>query len=115
MSAPKPLPLHDLRGLNEDWKVGDLAECICDDWSVPLTCNPKKGEFLTVSRVSDDGDQVVDGRRFQFHALEFFDKPRGAAWHCASFKKHRGVVEAIKRAAARGAPVTTAVLEGLDA
>ena len=46
MSAPKP---RDERGWNEDWQVGDIAECVADDWADWQEFNPKKGDILTVS------------------------------------------------------------------
>jgi hypothetical protein len=115
VSAPQPLPLLDLRGLNEDWQVGDLAECVLDDWVSDHPLNPKKGEVLTVSFVDHYGEQVLEGMRLLFSVLGFVEKPSLQAWHSQSFKKHRGVAEAITRAAARAAPVRTPAREGVDA
>ena len=109
MSAPKP---RDERGWNEDWQVGDIAECVADDWLEWQEFNPKKGDILTVSSLYEG--PTLNGE-ILFSYLFFEGKPNDAGWHCISFRKHRGVAEAIKQAASRGEPVHTPEREGVEA
>ena len=109
MSAPKS---RDERGWNEDWQVGDIAECVADDWVRWQEFNPKKGDILTVSRLYEGPS--INGNVICSYLL-FEGKPNDAGWHCIYFRKHRGVAEAIKQAASRGARVRMPEREGVEA
>ena len=66
-NARKP---RDERGWNEDWQVGDIAECVLDDWLDLQEFNPKKGDILTVSSLYEGPtlNTGVSARRQTFAA-----------------------------------------------
>ena len=54
---PEPkAPPHDKRNWNEDWKVGDTAECVVKDWheSVQPWNRPNFGDRLVVIGFSEE-------------------------------------------------------------
>jgi hypothetical protein len=99
MPAAPSSPPRDERGWAEDWQVGDVAECIADDWHVESTFNPKRGDVLTVSGLIEG--VTADGLTI-FSALAFEGKPPGNWWDNRNFRKHRPA-EAIVTAAGRAA------------
>jgi hypothetical protein len=103
---------RDERGWNEDWQVGDLAECVADDLAIQLCYNPKKGDVLTVSQLTEGPN--VSGLSLT-SALCFEGRPQRYSWHCLHFRKHRGVAAQIQRAAVRGTRGRKPVREGADA
>ena len=55
--APPPAQaIGKLPRMNEDWRPGDLAVCIADDWRVPpgeeCLGHPRKDDVLMVTRVA---------------------------------------------------------------
>ena len=85
--AAKPALAYDLRGLNEDWQIGDLAECLIDQasWRPPATDDPARGEVRRVAAIVTGlvvtGEGLITALKF-----EHFDKK---AWHCINFRKLR--------------------------
>ena len=83
--------LPDRREWNEDWAVGDLAECLHDGWhphdsSVP---HPRCGDVLRVRAVVER-PAMVNGRPAALViGLSFEGKPPGFSWNCTSFRKLR--------------------------
>ena len=73
---PLPPPLKDVRDWNDDWKVGDIAECVVDGinviWSdgVEPWNRPKFRQHLTVSGFAEAKN---DNKRF--YVLKFSDWP----------------------------------------
>lgn len=89
--APQSTPAapDDCRNMNEDWKPGDLAECIDDGWSHPNPHCPKVGDVLRVSAVLTGITQ--DSRLI--YALKFVGKPGTEAFETVCFRKLRPVQE----------------------
>lgn len=85
----KPAP-RDCRNMNEDWKPGDLAECIADNWCLSNPHSPKVGDVLRVSRVQE-GLGVAN--RALIYGLGFEGKPANAHWETTCFRKLRPVQE----------------------
>lgn len=55
---PAPQPTIDNREWNEDWRVGDIAECIRGEWpNIEPWLAPRKGEKLKVAAFRD-GRQI---------------------------------------------------------
>jgi hypothetical protein len=104
-------PPRDLRGLNEDWRVGDLAKCLRGTWKWADGNDPKAGEVLRVSGVSDG--RCPDGTLIT--ALWFERTGDTKAYHCIAFVKIRpdhsaleietGIVEMIQRSGKARKPV----------
>lgn len=87
MFRAPPAPPKDRRVWNEDWRVGDIAECVTTDWhedTVPWH-KPQKGQRLTVSGFCEDLN--FSGHRAYF--LEFADWP--VALQTTAFRKVRPV------------------------
>lgn len=88
---PKINPPADQRVWNEDWRAGDLAECLHGVWLFTTPYDPKAGDVLRVAGavegVSIDGAVLV-------YALSFEDKPAGHAWATQGFRKLRPSLEA---------------------
>lgn len=82
----KPKPPIDRRGWSEDWQVGDVAVCVSANWSPRDSFDPKVGEHLRVSAMSEGlsigGSQLVSG-------LGFVGKPDGVFWNNTAFQKIR--------------------------
>lgn len=102
----KPEPTKDWRDWNEDWKVGDTAECIVDGsnvtWndSVQPWHRPSFGQRLTVSGFIEG---MATGAPVLSYFLKFSDWPVTIA--TAGFRKVRpvaseksGIVERILNA-----------------
>ena len=85
-----PPPLVDNRVWNEDWRVGDTAECIIgqDKWNtlIPPWEKPAKGQRLTVSGFRDG---IGYGSRAAYYFLLFSDWPVGLSTQ--AFRKVRTV------------------------
>jgi hypothetical protein len=91
-------PLIDKRGWNEDWQVGDIAECINDNWDFASPQDPKVGDVLTVSGLRGD-EKTKKG--VVISALKFEGKCQYDSWHCKGFIKHRGISAMIETSAKR--------------
>ena len=97
----KPAPLADMRVWNEDWKIGDTAECIVgqEDWHSsikPWNC-PAKGAQLIVTRFHE-GPNLENTATFYF--LHFDGISCGLSTQCFRkvrpiFTKQSAVVEQI--------------------
>lgn len=90
-SAPPP---QDKRGWNEDWQVGDLAECVLpvdQVWPDDFAENPKRGDVLRVNALVEGldtlGEALVSG-------LGFEGKPARHFWAASAFRKLRPAIEA---------------------
>lgn len=88
----KPVPVLDKREWNEDWKVGDTAECIVDgvrtEWheDIPPWCRPEFRQQFTV--VGFD-DAVGSYGRWRSYFLKFEGWP--VALSTTAFRKVRKV------------------------
>lgn len=82
--------LTDGRKLSEDWKVGDLAVCLIDRWWPGTASDPKKGDLLRVSCVSEG---IVTGRDYLVIGLRFESKPQHIFWNNINFRKVRPDLE----------------------
>lgn len=89
----KPAPPQDRRGLNEDWRVGDLARCLvrASGWDPPSPLDPDLDEVRRVSGIVEGSTR--DGK-FLITALRFEGKPQNQAWVCQVFEKLRPTIEA---------------------
>lgn len=110
MGIPDPQPpapeIEDRRGWSEDWKVGDLARCVSDLWRFKDAFDPKIGDIL---RVSDLSEGPAKGADLIASFLLFEGKPQNKAWHNSAFTKIRpdhsadeietGIIEKIKKGA----------------
>ena len=85
--TPSPL---DRRFMNEDWRVGDLAECIVGDWDPGSPHDPRLGERLRVSGLRD-GVSATGYCRAYF--LLFEGKPQNYSWINLGFRKLRPSIE----------------------
>lgn len=83
---PEPPRIIDQRGLNEDWRVGDLALCLHSGWVPPDPAHPRAGDLLRVSAISDG---VAIGTNHLISALGFEGKPVDQFWSCFGFRKVR--------------------------
>lgn len=97
----KAKPPRDERGWNEDWQIGDMAECVLADWLSDIPQNPAIGEVRTVAALFEgqaaERPVIVSALAFEgFGAL---------TWHCAAFRKHKPLAADIVAAAKRGARV----------
>ncbi|TXH10346.1 MAG: hypothetical protein E6R03_15540 [Hyphomicrobiaceae bacterium] len=81
---------EDQRHMSDDWKAGDLAECINAGFiSVPGMVHPKLGDVLRVSAVDEGPDSVLG---IQIIALRF--EGRGnCGWDNRNFRKLRPTTE----------------------
>lgn len=72
----KSEPPMDCRVWNEDWQVGDIAECVVEykDFCqiIPPWQRPRKGQQLTVSGFSEGFGEGVNAT---FYFLKFSDWP----------------------------------------
>lgn len=67
--------------MNEDWRAGDLAVCVFDEWYRPCLEAPKVNDLLRVSGVTEGvGDQ-----NYGSYFLSFSGKPY--QWECIAFRK----------------------------
>ncbi|MGL5734313.1 MAG: hypothetical protein ACRCYS_05540 [Beijerinckiaceae bacterium] len=88
----KPEPPRDLREWNEDWKIGDTAECIIEPtsprWSnrCPPWERPALGQRLTVSGFAEG--EMCGGTAICYF-LRFSDWPSGLT--TTAFRKVRPV------------------------
>lgn len=90
---PKMPPIIDRRHMNEDWLVGDLAECTADpDPFDRLTVSPNVGDRLRVAGVATDQTDM-EGRT-RLHALMFEGKPKDNGWATQCFRKLRPEIKA---------------------
>lgn len=75
--------------MNEDWRVGDLAECIASRWADSDSADPVKGEIRRVSGIIDG---VNDRYAVRVLALSF--EGYGAeSWCTTGFRKIRPLHE----------------------
>lgn len=79
--------------MNEDWRPGDLAQCIADDWIIPTGEDPKIGDILRVTKVLDLTGDYPNAGRVRFYALRFEGKRWQGGWETAAFRKLRPVLE----------------------
>lgn len=87
-----PTP-KDRRQWSDDWRRGDLAECVSDpDPLGMLSDSPRVGQTLRVSFVRPD-EITTDGTA-RLHALGFVGKPANHAWANQCFRKLRPSIEA---------------------
>lgn len=100
-------PVEDRRGWNEDWKVGDTAVCIRDDWVKPIPIDPKEGDFLVVSGFNEGLGNVGIA---QISGLKFEGKPQNKSWYCEAFRKPPAIN--IEEIAKRGATKQWEVNDG---
>ena len=84
----------DRRFMNEDWCVGDLAECISEGFASPDCHDPKRGDVLRVTVV---GEHVATDAPVLITALGFEGKPRSYRWEAKAFRKLRPVQTAADR------------------
>lgn len=80
--------LIDRRVMNEDWRVGDLARCVDDEWLPKDAIDPKINDVLRVSEVMEG--QCETGPILMF-GLRFEGKPSNRAWAALAFRKIRQV------------------------
>jgi len=69
---PRRKPAPDNRQWNEDWCIGDEAECLVDVWMFTGPNDPKKGDVLTVTAIIDGVDDkaiapIIWGSRQPIH------------------------------------------------
>lgn len=86
----KPPAPRDARVWNDDWQIGDTAECVIDfdewhDCVDPWERIPK-GTMLTVVGFSDQVNSKANVRAYMLHFKE-----RGNAWSTTAFRKVRSV------------------------
>lgn len=88
--TPPPPPVEDRRVWNEDWRVGDTAECIVgpDAWGPddPPWWRAKLGERYIVTGFSEG---LSSGGTSRHYFLRLEGLPRGIS--CTSFRKVRPV------------------------
>lgn len=75
-------PVEDRRCMNEDWRVGDLAECIGDG---PWDCGDTKPELGDICRVSAVVDAVGTRTNTRNYYLGFVGLHN--RFCCTSFRK----------------------------
>lgn len=81
----KPLPPTEIdKRMTEDWRVGDLAVCIFEDWEIHWPENPKINDLLRVAAV-DVAFSFMQEKRFI--ALGFESKPPQKRWNNTAFRK----------------------------
>lgn len=84
-----PHPIADRRFMNEDWKVGDIAECMTDDWPRNGKPHPRKGDRLRVTRIIEN----VGTLGYLCYGLCFEEKAAHLSWECVCFRKLRLTIE----------------------
>jgi hypothetical protein len=89
-APPTQQAIVDRREMNEDWQIGDLAECIADSWHIPDQCSPRVGDILRVSGVIDGTVMLTN---VLVIALRFEGKPANMGWICTGFRKLRPLHE----------------------
>lgn len=84
----KPSPPQDLRVWNEDWQIGDTAECICGDWhdSVKPWEKPQMGQRFIVTGFEEGRDRST---KFICYFLRFAEFRHGI--ETTAFRKVRSV------------------------
>lgn len=88
---PKKQSLKDIRNMNEDWRRGDLAECISEEGFNPVSdYDPKFGDILRVTGIKDGVDRTG---RYILYGLGFEGKPHDTFWITTAFRKLRPVNE----------------------
>lgn len=80
----------DARHMSEDWKIGDLALCIRDDWTYSDLYDPHVGDLLHVSAIRDGVDERS---RTRIIGLAFREKPFHFSWSNMAFRKAKEVSE----------------------
>lgn len=81
---------RDQRQASEDWQVGDLAECIDEDWPrVWGVTHPSKGQILRVAAV-DEGEDCIFGIQIIVLRFEGWGK---YGWDNRNFRKLRPTTE----------------------
>lgn len=85
----KPTPPVDHRIMNEDWAVGDLAQCIDDRFCDPEPFDPKVGDVLRVAGIDD----CTNHRNRRCIWLLFEGKTGIVGYECVAFRKLRPVNE----------------------
>lgn len=89
-AAPPSTPPQDDRNMSEDWAVGDLAECISDQWPpLPGIKHPRMGQILRVTEVNEGAD-VIFG--ILIIALGF-EGMGNMTWDNRSFRKLRPTID----------------------
>lgn len=82
--GPKRPPPTEDWSKSADWRVGDLAVCISDQWPILAEFNPKKDDVLRVSRVAPT---ISWDGSVHFIGLGFEGKPSGCLWGNVCFRK----------------------------
>ena len=89
----RPASPIDRRNTREDWKPGDLAECIRDNWIEPSGNDPKVGDIFRVRRVNDATNHLNVRAIFLF-----FDGRTGrTGYSSTAFRKVRHTYEPADR------------------
>lgn len=83
---PAPRPPVDRRGWTEDWQVGDLAQCLVDQFDGPTLQDPKRGEVLRVAGLWEGVD--IRGA-FILSGLSFEGRSPNSFWVQSAFRKIR--------------------------
>lgn len=86
-APPSAQAIGKLPRMNEDWRPGDLAVCLGDDWKVPPgeehLGHPRKGDVLMVARV-EPSVSYPDRRRVWALTLRGYSTRK---YDAASFRK----------------------------
>jgi len=89
--SPQP---QDQRGLNEDWRVGDWAECIVNGgWELPPTGVTKLPEMGRRYRVVGVREGPTFDEKYLITGL-VLDGLGDSSWRCVCFRKVRPSLEA---------------------
>lgn len=83
----------DLRVWNEDWKIGDMAQCINDNWVGDPGDAPKKGRCY---EVKDTTEGLAIGGKAIIYGLKFYEFP-GRFWQTTHFRKFNRRLRIIER------------------
>jgi hypothetical protein len=92
----------------DDWRMGDLAECLTSDWKLcsgakPNSAgHPQKGERLIVSAVIIF---TIYPTKMQAVTLQFVGKTKALSWGAEGFRKIIGDHEEPKRVERAPEPV----------
>lgn len=84
----KPAPPADRRVWNEDWQIGDTAECIRDDWynpPVPPWEQPRVGQHFIIAGFRES----IGTRGSLAYYLVFEGLPKEWGWETSCFRKVR--------------------------
>lgn len=95
---PPPPPHEDRRDNSDDWRPGDLAECLVHPlrWARMTPHNPGRGDIL---RVTDVRDEIGygHGQMVRCIFLSFEGKPDDLSWESKCFRKIRPTYEPADR------------------